>query len=88
LKQITQYLRDTLIKEGYLKLNNGRDKHVYISSITKKGTGKTYYICEQILFNYWYSNHIQSDDKYYNIYYKNRRSQEKFKKNELKKQQK
>lgn len=81
MKQISQRLRDTLIKEKYLKKVYGKDKDLTISSINKNGKGKTYWICEDILFNYFYNNEIQSDDKYYQIYYARRKEIESRKNN-------
>ena len=80
MKQITKYQRDTLIKEKYLKKVQGNNKDCNISSKSKRSRSKTYWICEDILFSYYYDNEIESDDKDYQNYYIRRKEIESRKK--------
>lgn len=77
LKDISKSLKEKLIKEGYLKNTQGFNKDVNISSIQKNSNAKTHWICEDVLFNYYYENNIECDDKYYKTYYANRQKREK-----------
>ena len=76
MKKITQQLRDKLLKDGYLKNIYGLDKDIMISSITKNGRSKRYWICEDVLFNYYYENNVDCDDKDYMKYCAKRKQQE------------
>lgn len=78
MKKISQQLRDKLIKEGYLKNIYGSNKDVTISSITKNGRSKRYWVCENVLFKYYYENKISCDDKDYQKYCEKRKRKEKF----------
>jgi hypothetical protein len=76
IKPINQYLRDKLERKGYIKNHGGKEKDVNITSIHKSGRAKHYYINEYVLFDYYYNEGVQSDDKDYQEYYRRKKRED------------
>jgi hypothetical protein len=76
IKQISQYLRDKLVEKEYVSKNGGKNKDVNISSIHKSKRAKRYYVNEHVLFDYYYNEGIQSEDKDYQEYSKRNKRDE------------